>query len=155
MFRSIGPLAVMLPALVAGIKVFIPLLAALTPGIADAHHSISGVYFTRREATIEGVITQFHFVRPHPYMFLNVTDDDGETQTWRLELDNQFELVRIGIQEDTFGPGDRVVATGHPGRDETDWLYVRRLDRPADGLRYEQIGRSPRVNIDPTTTEPR
>ncbi len=154
MCRSIGLLAVMLPALVAGTQALIPALAVLTPGIADAHHSISGVYFTRREATIEGVITRFHFVRPHPYMFLSVDVAPGEPQTWRLELDNQFELVRIGIEEDTFRPGDRIVATGHPGRDEADWLYVRRLDRPSDGLRYEQVGRSPRVNIDRVTSQP-
>ncbi len=152
MCRSIGPLAVMLPALIAGIKAFIPVVAALTPGVAEAHHSISGVYFTRREATVEGVITEFHFVRPHPYMFLSVDTASGELQTWRLELDNQFELVRIGITEDTFASGDRVVATGHPGRDEADWLYIRRLDRPSDGLRYEQVGRSPRISVDTATT---
>ncbi len=154
MCRSIGLIAAMFPALVATMMASIPMIAALTPGIAEAHHSISGVYFTRREATIEGVITRFHFVRPHPYMFLRVDVAPGEPQTWRLELDNQFELVRIGIEEDTFRPGDRIVATGHPGRDEADWLYVRRLDRPSDGLRYEQVGRSPRVNIDRVTSQP-
>ena len=154
MRRSIGLPTVALAALITGVSAFIAGLTTLTPGIAAAHHSISGVYFTRREATIEGVIREFHFVRPHPYMFLSVDAASGERQTWRLELDNQFELARIGIEEDTFVPGDRVVATGHPGRDEAEWLYVRRLDRPADGLRYEQVGRSPRVSVDAAATRP-
>ena len=92
---------------------------------------------------------EFHFVRPHPYLILNGSGGAGEQQSWRLELDNQFELRRIGIADDTFRPGDRVVATGHPGREQAAALYVRRLDRPSDGLRYEQIGRSPRVSVDP------
>ncbi len=154
MRRSIRPFATAIAAFVTGVTAFIVGLATLAPGIADAHHSISGVYFTRREATIEGVINEFHFVRPHPYMFLTVSAEPGEPQRWRLELDNRFELERIGIGEDTFRPGDRVVATGHPGRDEAEWLYVRRLDRAADGLRYEQVGRSPRVNVDATTAQP-
>jgi hypothetical protein len=30
---------------------------------------------------------------------------------------------------------------------------LRRLDRPADGFRYEQIGFSPKVSINPTARE--
>jgi hypothetical protein len=37
------------------------------------------------------------------------------------------------------------VATGSAGRDGARSLYVRQLDRPADGLRYEQVGASPRL----------
>jgi hypothetical protein len=60
-------------------------------------------------------------------------------------MDNRFELIREGMDADTLKPGDRVVATGSLSRTAAQSLYLMRLDRPADGFRYEQIGASPRV----------
>jgi hydrogenase maturation factor len=36
---------------------------------------------------------------------------------------------------ETLKPGDRVVVTGSPARGGADGLYVRQLDRAADGFR--------------------
>jgi hypothetical protein len=47
---------------------------------------------------------------------------------------------------ETLRSGDRVVVTGSLGRLDPRTLYIRQLDRPADGFRYEQIGSRPRVN---------
>jgi hypothetical protein len=113
---------------------------------ADAHHSLYGVYHTDRRATVEGVVAQFHFVNPHPFLIVEARDAGGRPQQWRMEMDNRRELVDVGLTEHTFKPGDKVVVSGSPGRSEQILgLYVRRLDRPADGLRYEQIGTSPRL----------
>jgi len=110
----------------------------------QAHHSISGVYDTSREVTIRGVVAQFHFVNPHPFLTVNVAER-GTTRQWRLELDNRSELVDAGMTAETLKAGDRVAVTGSPGRSEMQSMYVRRLDRPADGFRYEQVGSSPRI----------
>ena len=111
----------------------------------DAHHSISAIYDSRRQVTVTGSVREFQFVNPHPWIGLDVAGDAGRVQTWRLELDNRFELVDVGMRSDTLKPGDTVVATGSAGRDGARSLYVRQLDRPADGLRYEQVGASPRL----------
>ena len=111
----------------------------------QGHHSISGVYDTSRSITIEGTVTQFQFINPHPFVTMTAeTRNDGKQQ-WRLELDNRFELVEIGMNERTIKPGDRIAVSGNPGRNQATSLYVLRLDRPADGLRYEQIGFTPRI----------
>jgi hypothetical protein len=112
--------------------------------LALAHHSISAVYDVSRREQVEGVVAEFQFVNPHPFVIVTVAGDAGP-EAWRLELDNRFELVRIGISADTLKPGDRVVATGSGGREDMRSLYVRRLERPLDGLLYEQVGSSPRV----------
>ena len=62
-------------------------------------------------------------------------------------MDNRFELAGIGVTAETLRPGDRIVVTGSVGREQATSLYVRRLDRPADGFRYEQVGSSPRVRL--------
>ncbi len=37
--------------------------------------------------------------------------------------------------------------TGSPDRGGAHALYVRQLDRPGDGLFYEQVGMSPRLRL--------
>jgi hypothetical protein len=110
----------------------------------DAHHSISGAYDTRQEMTIEGVVTQFQFINPHPFVTIEVQDGSGSAQ-WKLEMDNRRELVQVGMTSQTLKDGDRIVVTGNPARAGRRSLYVRRLDRFADGFRYEQVGSRPRI----------
>ena len=60
-------------------------------------------------------------------------------------LDRAHELVAIGITAATFTPGERVVVSGSLARSQQRSLYLLRLDRPADGFWYEQVGQSPRI----------
>jgi hypothetical protein len=118
---------------------------ALAGMVVQTHHSIAMIYDTSRQVTVEGVVTAFRFVNPHPFLLMDVKDASGKTQEWRLEVDNLFELAEIGVTRDTWKAGDWIDVTGSPGRTERHSLYVRRLDRPRDGLRYEQVGSSPRI----------
>jgi hypothetical protein len=122
------------------------LVAALVASVlpAAAHHSLSAVYDEGRRVTLEGVVREFRMVNPHPWVELTVASGEARGQ-WRLEMDNLFELTAIGVKGDTFKPGDRLVVSGSPARDASRGLYVRQLDRPADGFRYEQIGFAPRI----------
>ena len=110
-----------------------------------AHHSISAVYDSSRQVTVEGIVTEFQFVNPHPFVTMDVKQDSGSAQQWLLGMDNLRELAEIGMTSQTLKPGDRIVVTGSPARVKSQSLYVRRLDRPADGFRYEQVGSSPRI----------
>src|ERR1043165_7421597 len=109
-----------------------------------AHHSLSGLYDTGQQITIDGVIREFHFVNPHPYITIEI-ERSGKKQQWKLEMDNRFELEQIGVAGNTFKAGDRVVVSGSPGRDQSPTLYARRLDRSSDGFWYEQVGTEPRI----------
>jgi Family of unknown function (DUF6152) len=111
----------------------------------EAHHAISAIYDNSKPITLRGTVTEFQFVNPHPFVMMEVGDERGHAQTWQLEMDNRFELVAIGMTADSLKKGDRVVVTGGPARSRSNGLYVLRLDREADGLRYEQIGASPRI----------
>jgi NADPH:quinone reductase-like Zn-dependent oxidoreductase len=113
---------------------------------ARAHHSIAAVYDTTRQVTVEGRVTEFLFINPHPVLIIEVAKDGGAPQPWRLELDNRSELADIGIDVGTFKPGDHVIATGSAGRKNSASLYALKIARPADGLLYEQIGYAPRIN---------
>ena len=104
------------------------------------------MYDQSRRVTLDGTIAQFQFVNPHPFVMVDVKDASGGTQSWKAELDNRWELEDVGVAPTTFKAGDRVVVTGSPGRDRALLMYVWRLERPADGFLYEQVGTSPRVS---------
>ena len=118
------------------------LLGAFT---AEAHHSISGMYDTRRDVRVEGVVTQFEFINPHAFLTLEVRETGRATQRWRVELDDRGELSDIGMTAQTLQPGDSVIVVGSPARREANRLYLDRLDRPADGYSFEQVGGRPRL----------
>ena len=113
--------------------------------VAHAHHSIAAVYDDGQRVTIEGVVTQFRFVNPHPYVMMEIKDGNGKAQQWKLEMDNRWELVEIGFDSMTLKPGDRIVVTGGPAREQRQSLYIRKLERPADGFSYQQIGQRPSI----------
>src|SRR6187455_1940893 len=118
---------------------------ALASVPAQAHHSIAAVYDSARQQRLEAIVAEFQFVNPHPFVIVTVHEDGAET-LWRLEMDNRIELAGVGMTDATLKPGDRVVVTGSVGRIEPRTLYIRQLDRPADGFRYEQVGSRPRVS---------
>ena len=111
----------------------------------DAHHAVSAIYDNSKPITIQGTVVEFQFINPHPFLVIDVVDEHGKSQPWRLEMDNRYELVEVGVAVDTFKHGDRVVVTGGPARGRSNALYALRIDRAADGFRYEQVGTSPRV----------
>jgi hypothetical protein len=127
-------------------------VSLLAPGLtlatapALAHHAISAYYDSSKRVSVEGAVREFQFINPHPFLIVHVRDGDT-THEWRLEMDNRRELVDEGMAADTLKPGERVVATGSLSRTNPHGMYLLRLDRPADGFRYEQIGARPRVRF--------
>jgi len=119
--------------------------AGLMTRALEAHHSIAGAYDSSNSVTIDGTISEFHFINPHPYLLVRVRADTGKVVEWRLEMDNRVELVEIGMTVRTLSPGERVIARGSRGRENAATMYVMRLDRPADGFWYEQIGSTPHI----------
>lgn len=104
--------------------------------LAQAHHSIAGVYDSARELTLDAVVREFQFVNPHPLIVVDVTDAQGATRNWTLEMDNRWELAELGFEAGTLKRGDRIMVAGYPARQRDDALYIRRLDRPTDGFSY-------------------
>ena len=125
---------------------FVPIVGGLLLGVgAEAHHSIAGMYDTRRTIRIEGVVTQFEFINPHAFLTVEVREDSRVPQRWRVELDDRGELSEIGMTARTLQPGNQVIVVGSPARQETNRLYLGRLDRPLDGYSFEQVNGRPRL----------
>jgi hypothetical protein len=120
-------------------------VALAASAAAGAHHAIASVYDSNRPAAVTGTIVRIEFINPHPLITIRVDAADGSSEEWRLEMDNRSELASIGMTAETLRPGDRVAVAGSMSRTQPNSLYLRRLERPADGFLYEQVGSSPRI----------
>ena len=87
------------------------LLAVLVATVA-AHHSLAE-YDVSRQLTLDVTVREFQFVNPHPYLVVE-SRVGSLVQSSRLELDNRFELIEIGMNADSFARGDRLLVTGSP-----------------------------------------
>jgi hypothetical protein len=124
-------------------------LCALTGvccAVAEAHHSFTSIYDSGKTVTLTATVREFQFIHPHPFLVVEVRNESGERQIWRAEMDNRSELEEIGITRGTFRPGDQVIVSGSPGRSQALIMYLWRLERPADRLRYQQVGGTPSVD---------
>jgi hypothetical protein len=119
-----------------------------TVTLGYAHHSISGAYDTRREVAVEGVVKQFQFVSPHPFVIAEVVRN-GVAEQWRFEMDNRNEMRDIGMTESTLRAGDRILVAGNPGYQDPHLIYLRRLERPSDGFSFDVVDRRPRLRKAP------
>ena len=74
--------------------------AAAFGAVAEAHHSIAGMYDQGRRVTVDGTIAQFQFVNPHPFVLVETKDASGAAQSWKAKLDNRWELERFDVGSD-------------------------------------------------------
>ena len=115
-----------------------------TAPVLLAHHSVPGQFDTSREVEWTGVITKIDWINPHTYIYLDVTDKEGNTVTWRLESVPTAMMRKAGLtREMIMGDGAAVTVKGLVARDGTKHLgFINRIIYP-DGHYYE-FSKSPR-----------
>ncbi|HEY5623165.1 MAG TPA: DUF6152 family protein [Gammaproteobacteria bacterium] len=88
-------------------------MAVLLPAApAVAHHS-HAQYDVTAYTQVEGIVAEVHWFNPHAWVYLSVTDDDGEPEIWALEATGPAGLQRNGITRDMIRVGDQVSARCH------------------------------------------
>jgi hypothetical protein len=85
-------------------------------GAASAHHSFA-MFDQSRQLALHGTIHEFQWTNPHSWIFLDVTDPDGKTATWQVELNSPNNLKRQGWKSDALKAGDKVTVVLNPLRD--------------------------------------
>lgn len=110
--------------------------ALLVAAPLSAHHSISRHYHRDQNVTVEGVVAEVEFENPHAKIHLDVEDAAGSTERWMLEWDDVSDLRRQDVNAETIRAGDAIVVSGYRAREASNALYIKRIDRPADGLVY-------------------
>ena len=123
--------------------------ALFLPWSIDAlgHHNVIGVYDDQKRFIAEVEVREFELINPHPLILVQIVDipdvqaPDGIEigQTWTLEMDNLRELTALGINSQTFIPGDRVLVAVDPSRHtryRENTLYLRAFEHQREGFIY-------------------
>jgi len=84
--------------------------------IAFAHHSHNSYEITVW-TTVEGIVREVHIMNPHSWIYLDVTDENGNTALWALEAANPAQIFENGVEANFVQPGDRIRARIHLLRD--------------------------------------
>jgi hypothetical protein len=116
-----------------------PILAAallLTlPVPGWAHHSHSN-YLTSEYTVLKGTVTEFHWMNPHTWIFIEVEDDAGQTILWSLEGASPTELIRDGWSRDDVEVGDTISVRCHQLKDRSNGCLLGFLT-PESGAEKE------------------
>lgn len=109
---------------------------------AFAHHSFTAAYDSTRRVEVEGVVKEFLWRNPHSFVRIEVTTKEGTIETWNLEWGstNQLQSAKYPVTRTTLKAGDRIVASGEPGRDPAvKRIRIFSIKRPIDGWQWEGI----------------
>lgn len=118
------------------------------PPFALGHHSVGPHFDTSATVSFDNVtVTGWRLVNPHSYVYFEVEDASGSTETWRCEMSSGSLLKRAGWSQDSLQAGDRINISGSPGRREGKLCAMSTIAF-ADGsevgktrdLRAQQIG---------------
>jgi len=83
-----------------------------------AHHS-HNAYEVTAWTTMEGTVSEIHYLLPHSWVYLDVKDAKGETVTWALEATGPMGIFRNGVGKEDVKVGDKIQVRCHLLRDAT------------------------------------
>jgi hypothetical protein len=83
-------------------------------GVVSAHHSTAG-YEMKKTVALKGTVTQWIWRNPHCILVWDVKDEAGKVTRWSGEMQSPISNTGMGLNRDTFKPGDELTVTVHPG----------------------------------------
>jgi hypothetical protein len=108
----------------------------LLPAPLTAHHGWQE-FDEKSEVTVEGTVTDFHYVNPHCVVEFDAKDEKGRIQKWQGEFSNPGVLSRRGWNAAYLEAGDKLKITGHPAKNGLFALHVTRIVMASGELKLE------------------
>ena len=101
-------------------------LAVAAVGMAQAHHSVTGSFDTKKTIEITGEVIEWRFRNPHTLLVVDGTAvidgaRDDVKRRWEIESSAAAGLRPAGVNESTFTRGARVIVKGIPHRNATTY----------------------------------
>jgi uncharacterized protein DUF6152 len=86
-----------------------------------AHHGTATSYDNSKTFTTQATVTEFRYANPHPQLYFDVKDDQGNVAHWSGEIaPNPAQLIQVGWgrkrSEAALAPGTVITITISPSR---------------------------------------
>jgi hypothetical protein len=110
------------------------LCGVVTSAPVLAHHAQAPFFHQDRTVEVRGTVLRWYFRNPHPVLEVEAVDESGKKVVWEVQFAPATVLAKRGWTEQTFQPGDEVVASGHPSiAPGTFGLEHRSIERAGGG----------------------
>ncbi|MDA0993274.1 MAG: DUF6152 family protein [Proteobacteria bacterium] len=106
---------------------------------AYAHHSFATHYDANNVVEISGTLSAVKMRSPHSFFEVDVTRDNGATETWEVEAHAVPILRRLGINQDTLKVGDSVTIRGPRSRRPEKLLLFGARISTTSGEQFEML----------------
>jgi hypothetical protein len=103
-----------------------------------AHHS-SAAYDMEHPVNMKGVVTNMEWGNPHVFIYLDVKDDGGNVEQWRVEGNSPNMLVRSGWKKEMIKTGDQLQVNGAPAKNGSKVMRLITVTL-ANGQKYDGQG---------------
>ena len=111
------------------------LLASAATGMA--HHSFSAEFDGSKLQTIKGNVTDFQWMNPHAYIYLDVIDASGKKVNWGIQSRNLSILQRQGLSRQTFRVGELITVELFHHKDPAKNVGFATYITKADGQKFD------------------
>lgn len=110
-----------------------------------AHHGSAVSYDLTQKVTMKGTLTEFKYINPHPALFWDVKDDQGNITHWTGEIaPNVAQLQQNGWgkkrSEAALAPGTSVTITLSPSRAGGPVGLVQKIESSSGDAILGEIG---------------
>ena len=89
----------------------------LLSAAASAHHAFAASFDVNKPVDFRGTVTKVELINPHSWIHMDVTNAEGETESWRIEGGSPNALYRMGITKDSIPIGAELHIVGYRARD--------------------------------------
>ena len=133
------------------LAVALRLVAALliVGALLFAHHGTATSYDNSKTFTTQATVTEFRYANPHPQLYFDVKDDQGNVANWSGEIaPNPAQLIQVGWgrkrSEAALAPGTVITITLSPSRVmDAHVALVQKIVNPAGELVLGTIALNP------------
>src|SRR5579864_9150229 len=93
----------------------------LVGAVLFAHHGTATSYDNSKTFTTQATVTEFRYANPHPQLYFDVKDEQGNVAHWSVEIaPNPAQLIQVGWgrkrSEAALAPGTVITITLSPSR---------------------------------------
>ena len=87
---------------------------------APAHHATAAQYDVSRMVVLKGVITRADWVNPHMRVYIDVKNENGNSDAWTVEFPSPGAAVVAGLSKQLLAVGTTLTVEAYPAKSRPD-----------------------------------